>query len=80
MLDLAFRDFRVVIINMIEELNEIMFKKLKRDLMAVSHQKMSIKRQKLYKKEPNGNSEVQSTLSRIKNLLKGLTSRYELTE
>lgn len=50
MLDLAFRDFRVVIINMIEELNEIIFKKLKRDLMAVSHQKMSIKRKKLYKK------------------------------
>lgn len=38
MLDLAFRDFRVVIINMIKELNEIMFKKLKRDMMALSHQ------------------------------------------
>lgn len=57
-----------------------MFKKLKRGMMAVSHQIMSVKRQKLYKKEINGNSEVESTLSRIKNLLKELSSRYELTE
>lgn len=50
MLDLAFRGFRVVIINMIKELNEIMFKKLKRDMMALSHQTDNVNKEKLYKK------------------------------
>ena len=46
--------------------------------MTMSHQRITIDRN--YKNKPNGNSTAENTVPEKKNPLKGLNSRFELSE
>ena len=56
-----------------------MLKDLQEVTVTMTHKK-SVKEDRNYFKKPNGNSQVENTITEMKNSLEGLNSKCELAE